>query len=92
MTKDEEIAILKAQNAELLQRVATLEEKVLQLLQIIEKQGVKKDSRNSHNSPSQDKSKPKRNQYLIALTLHKFYVAIFVRNAERIYGKKLMSF
>lgn len=64
MTKDEEIAILKAQNAELLQKVSTLEEKVLQLLQIIEKQGVKKDSRNSHNSPSQDKSKPKRNQSL----------------------------
>jgi len=64
MTKDEEIAMLRAQNAELLQRVAHLEEKVLQLLQIIEKQGIKKDSRNSHNSPSQDKSKPKRNQSL----------------------------
>lgn len=64
MTKDEEIAMLKAENAELLQKVALLEEKVLQLLQIIEKQGVKKDSRNSHNSPSQDKSKPKRTRSL----------------------------
>lgn len=68
MTKDEEIAILKAQNAELTQRVATLEEKVLQLLQIIEKQGVKKDSSNSHNAPSQDKNKPKRNQSLRSKT------------------------
>lgn len=64
MTKDEKIASLEASNAELLQRVTILEEKVMQLLQIIEKQAVKKDSSNSHNSPSQDKSKPQRNRSL----------------------------
>lgn len=64
MTKDEKIAMLEAVNAELLQKISVLEEKVLQLFQIIEKQGIKKDSSNSHNSPSQDKSKPKRNRSL----------------------------
>lgn len=64
MTKDEEIAMLKAMNAVLLQKISVLEEKVLQLFQIIEKLGIKKDSSNSHNSPSQDKSKPKRNRSL----------------------------
>lgn len=64
MTKDEKIATLEATNAKLVQKISVLEEKVLQLIQIIEKQGVKKDSSNSHNSPSQDKSKPKRNRSL----------------------------
>jgi transposase len=60
VTKDEEIAILKAENAVLAQRISSLELKVMQLLKLIEKQGVKKDSSNSHNSSSQDKGKPKR--------------------------------
>jgi hypothetical protein len=60
MTKDEEIAILKAENAILLQNQVVLEQKVLDLLQMIEKLGIKKDSSNSHNSSSQDKGKPKR--------------------------------
>lgn len=64
MTKDEEIAFLKAELASFKEKYQSLEEKVLQLLQIIEKQGVKKNSQNSHNPPSQDKSKPKRNRSL----------------------------
>lgn len=66
MTKDEQIEILKAENAELRQLVKSLEAKVLYLLQIIEQKSIKKDSHNSHNSPSQDKSKPKRNKSLRA--------------------------
>ena len=58
------IESLEATNALLLQQIKELEEKVLFLLQIIEKQTIKKDSHNSHNPPSQDKSKPKRNQSL----------------------------
>ncbi|MFT6358197.1 MAG: hypothetical protein ACJAYJ_002418, partial [Saprospiraceae bacterium] len=50
MTKDEEIAILKAENAILRQNQVVLEQKVLDLLQMIEKLGIKKDSSNSHNS------------------------------------------
>jgi len=64
MTSEERIAYLEAENAELKQRVKSLEEKVLLLLQIIEKQSVKKDSHNSHNPPSSDKSKPKRTKSL----------------------------
>ena len=64
MTKDEEIAELKAINAALVQKHEALKKKVMLLLQLLEKQGVKKDSHNSHNSPSQDKSKPKRNRSL----------------------------
>jgi len=56
-----ENALLKATNAELSEQVKLLEDKVLYLLKQLEKQGVKKDSRNSHNPPSQDKAKPKRN-------------------------------
>jgi transposase len=41
-----------------------LEEKVVYLLKVIQEQGIKKDSHNSHNPPSQDKFKPKRNQSL----------------------------
>ena len=64
MTEAAKIAILEAENAELQGQVKSLEEKVLLLLQIIEKQNVKKDSHNSHNPPSSDKSKPKRNKSL----------------------------
>ena len=60
MTKDEEIALLKAENAALVQEVQTFKDKVAQLLRIIEKLGIKKDSSNSHNSSSQDKGRPKR--------------------------------
>ncbi len=41
-----------------------MEGKVLQLLALVEKQGVKKDSHNNHNPPSQDKAKPSRNKSL----------------------------
>lgn len=64
MTKDEEIAYLRAENAELRQKVTSLEEKVRYLLELLTKQSVQKDSHNSHNSPSQDKKKPKRNTSL----------------------------
>jgi transposase len=60
LTKDEQIAKLMAGNAILTQEVTSLKTKVVQLLKIIEQQGVKKDSSNSHNSSSQDKGKPKR--------------------------------
>lgn len=46
------------------QQIKSLEEKVLLLLKQIEQKSVKKDSHNSHNPPSQDKGKPKRNQSL----------------------------
>lgn len=71
MTKAEYIAILEArtvtleaQNVELTQQVNVLEGKVVALLKVLEKKGVKKDSRNSHTAPSGDKSKPKRNKSL----------------------------
>ena len=64
MNLEEKIQTLEAENAMLRQHQKGLEEKVLFLLQLIEKQNVKKDSHNSHNPPSQDKSKPKRNQSL----------------------------
>lgn len=71
MTLEEKIAKLEAENAKLktanallVQRVESLEAKVLLLLKQLEKQGVKKDSHNSHNPPSQDKGKPKRNKSL----------------------------
>jgi len=62
MTSSEKIAFakLEAENAKLKQEIKSLNEKVLLLLKIIEKQQVKKDSHNSHNPPSSDKSKPKR--------------------------------
>jgi transposase len=59
-----ENAKLKAKDAESLQRIKALEEKVELLLKLLEEKEVKKDSHNSHNPPSQDKSKPKRNQSL----------------------------
>ena len=61
MNLEEKIQALEAENALLCHRQKELEEKVLYLLQVIEKQAVKKDS---HNPPSHDKSKPKRNQSL----------------------------
>ncbi len=54
MTKSENIAILEAENAELRQRVTSLEEKVLLLLELQQKQRIKKDSGNSSLPPSSD--------------------------------------
>ncbi len=55
---------LLLENAHLKEIIKSLEEKVVYLLEVIQKQGIKKDSHNSHNSPSQDKFKPKRNKSL----------------------------
>jgi len=67
MTKDEHISLLqaenvalKAENAKLSLKILSLEEKIMYLFKLLANQGIKKDSHNSHNSPSQDKSKPKR--------------------------------
>jgi len=79
------IQLLEAENAELaasyselkevhsasLEQIKLLEEKILYLLQQLEKQAVKKDSHNSHNPPSSDKGKPKRNQSLRPKTTRK---------------------
>ncbi len=59
-----ENARLKAEPAELGQLVKELQEKVLLLLQQLEQKSVRKDSHNSHNPPSQDKSNPKRRKSL----------------------------
>jgi len=71
VTKDAQIAkllsenaALKADNLTLTQRVSSLEAKVLLLLEQLKNSSVNKDSHNSHNPPSQDKSKPKRNTSL----------------------------
>lgn len=71
MDKRSEISILrkentalKAENVLLLERISSLEEKVLVLLEQLSNTGKKKDSRNSHNPPSQDKFPPQRNKSL----------------------------
>lgn len=71
MTKDAQISKLLSENAELkadnlalTQRVSSLEAKVLQLLEQLANSSPDKDSHNSHNPPSQDKFKPKRNTSL----------------------------
>ena len=71
MTLEYSISLLKAENAQLrtenarlVQRVKALEEKVELLLGLQEQKDIKKDSHNSHNPPSQDKAKPRRNQSL----------------------------
>ena len=71
MTKDAQIAKLLSENSELkadnltlTQRVVSLEAKVLQLLEQLANSSPIKDSHNSHNPPSQDKYKPKRNTSL----------------------------
>lgn len=61
MNSAAKIASLEAENASLRQQLSALEAKVELLLKIIEQQQVKKDSHNSHNPPSQDKSRPRRN-------------------------------
>jgi transposase len=55
VSETSEISILRAENAALRQQVASLEEKVMLLLQRLEGKAVKKDSHNSHSPPSQDK-------------------------------------
>lgn len=64
MTLESQIAILQAENAAYKQQVKDLEEKVELLLELLGQKSTKKTSRNSHNPPSQDKAKPKRNQSL----------------------------
>jgi len=59
-----ENAEFKADNLALTQRVNSLEAKVLQLLEQLSNLPKGKDSHNSHNPPSQDKYKPKRNTSL----------------------------
>ena len=54
MTETENIAILEVENAKLRQRITSLEEKVLLLLELQQKQRVKKDSGNSSLPPSSD--------------------------------------
>ena len=60
MTESEHIAILEAENAELRQRITSLEEKVLLLLELQQKQRIKKDSGNSSLPPSSDMGKKSR--------------------------------
>jgi transposase len=52
---ESENAVLRQENAILLARVSSLEEKVLVLLHRLEGKSVQKDSHNSHTPPSQDK-------------------------------------
>jgi len=59
-----ENAEIKANNITLTQRIDSLESKVLQLLEQLSNQVSGKDSHNSHNPPSHDKFKPKRNTSL----------------------------
>ena len=60
MTESEHIAILEAENAELRQLVKSLEEKVALLLELQQKQRIKKDSGNSSLPPSSDIGKKTR--------------------------------
>jgi len=57
-----ENASLKAKYALQALEIAQLKSKVDQLLKLLSQKSLKKDSHNSHNPPSQDKGKPKRNQ------------------------------
>jgi transposase len=60
LTESENIAILEAENAELRQRITSLEEKVELLLELQQKQRVKKDSANSSLPPTSDLIKKTR--------------------------------
>lgn len=64
MSLEEQISLLQAENISLRNEIKLLNEKVMLLLKLQEAQSVKKDSHNSHNPPSSDKSKPKRNKSL----------------------------
>lgn len=61
MTLEAQIASLKAENKSQREEIQALKDKVALLLQVIEQQTIKKDSHNSHNPPSQDKYKSRRN-------------------------------
>lgn len=61
MTLKAQIASLKAENETQREEIQALKDKVVLLLKVIEQQKVKKDSHNSHNPPSQDKYKSRRN-------------------------------
>ena len=60
MQEQKIIEALEAENAALRQQVASLEEKVMLLLQRLESKSVKKDSQNSHHPPSQDKARKRK--------------------------------
>jgi len=64
MDKDTRIANLESENTALRADVAALTAKVSLLLESLSKASIKKDSHNSHNPPSQDKSVPKRRKSL----------------------------
>ena len=55
MDQARQIATLQSENASLRVQVASLEEKVLLLLQQQSGKAIRKESHNSHNPPSQDK-------------------------------------
>jgi len=59
---EREHAELKAKYALQEAEITQLKEKIEMLLRLLEEKSLKKDSHNSHNPPSQDKGKPKRNQ------------------------------
>jgi transposase len=66
---ERENAELKLRNASLeakldlqAKEIAQLKSKVEQLMRLLEQKTIPKDSHNSHNPPSQDKGRPKRNQ------------------------------
>lgn len=64
MEAKQEIAQLREENQLLREENKALIEKVNLLLNLVASQNIKKDSHNSHNPPSSDKSKPKRNKSL----------------------------
>lgn len=64
METKQEIAQLREENRLLQEENKALLEKVNLLLNLVASQSIKKDSHNSHNPPSSDKSKPKRNKSL----------------------------
>jgi len=61
MTTEAKISRLEAEIVAQREEIQSLKDKVMFLLQVIEQQKVKKDSHNSHNPPSQDKYKSRRN-------------------------------
>lgn len=58
MEIQERLKLLEAENTRLREENKALREQLRSLLQQLERSQVKKDSHNSHNPPSQDKSKP----------------------------------
>ena len=60
MQIEERLKLLEEENARLREENKTLREKLLSFLEQNQRSQVKKDSHNSHNPPSQDKSTPKK--------------------------------